>query len=82
MEVENKTFDFISIEHLFSVRQVVHVKFRNDDRPFTATVRGVHLYHGKVKYDLGLWLDDGGNSESDANDQTRIYNVDSAFVFK
>ena len=66
---------------LFELRQVVQVKFRKVDTPFTATIRGIHFYPGKVKYDLGLWLDDGGNSETEANDQTRIYNVDSCFVY-
>lgn len=40
----------------------------------SATVRGVHLYKGAVKYDLDIWLH--GNSS------TRIYNVDSNFVKK
>lgn len=37
-------------------------------------VNAVHFYHDKVKYDLKVM---GGNGE-----ETRVYNVDSAFVTK
>lgn len=40
--------------------------------PIYAQVHAVHFYAGKVKYDLEVF---GGNGEN-----TRIYNVDSAFV--
>lgn len=56
------------------VNQVVKVKFTEEMLPLTATVRGVHFYIGKVKYDLALWVGEGGN------DETRIYNVDSVYV--
>lgn len=58
--------------------QAVLLQFRKDDKPFAATVRGVHFYVGKVKYDLGLWLGDG--SVDDPEYETRIYNVDSCFL--
>lgn len=60
------------------INQVIHVQLRQKDEPFTATIRGVHFYPGKVKYDLGVWLGDGtiDNPES----ETRLYNVDSVFV--
>lgn len=58
--------------------QVVKVKFRENDEPFNATVRGIHFYPGKVKYDVGLWIGDG--SVDKPEDETRIYNVDSVFV--
>lgn len=64
----------------YQVDQVVKVKFKKEGESISATVRGVHFFRGKVKYDLGLWLDDGGVSESSSNDQTRIYNVDSMYV--
>lgn len=57
--------------------QVCKLQFRKDDKPFIATVRGVHFYVGKVKYDLGLWMGDG--SVDDPEYETRIYNVDSVF---
>lgn len=78
MEQNDIHYSYLS---LFSLNQVVKVRFRKDDKPFSATIRGIHFYPEKVKYDLGLWLDDGGNSESANNDQTRIYNVDSCFVY-
>lgn len=58
--------------------QVAKLKFRENDEPLTATVRGVHFYPGKVKYDLGLWLGDG--SVDNPEYESRIYNVDSVFV--
>lgn len=61
----------------FQPNQIIKVKFRNGDDPFTATVRGVHFYPGKVKYDIGLWLGDG--SVDNPESETRIYNVDSVF---
>lgn len=60
------------------VNQVVKLQFRKTDEPINATVRGVHLYSNKVKYDLGLWLGDG--SVDDPERETRIYNVDSEFI--
>jgi hypothetical protein len=58
--------------------QVCKLRFRREDVPLSATVSGVHFYIGKVTYDLGLWLGDG--SVDNPEYETRIYNVDSAFV--
>jgi hypothetical protein len=58
----------------YQLLQVVNVRLCKTDTPLTATVRGVHFYPGKVKYDLGVW------STDDTNTETRIYNVDSIFV--
>jgi hypothetical protein len=56
------------------LRQVVTVQF-NDDLPRAiGTIRGVHFFPGKVKYDVGIWLN------NNPEDETRIYNVDSCFV--
>lgn len=71
--------DEIILPSQFQPNQVVQVQFKKDDTPITATVRGVHFYPGKVKYDLGLWLGDG--SVDDPEIETRIYNVDSEFCF-
>jgi DNA-binding transcriptional regulator WhiA len=60
------------------VNQVIYLQFRKEDKPITATVRGIHFYRDKTKYDLGLWLGDG--SVDDPERETRIYNVDSEFV--
>lgn len=60
------------------VNQVVHFKFRPNDELFIGTIRGVHFYTGKVKYDIGLWLGDG--TIDDPETETRLYNVDSVFV--
>ena len=62
----------------FQVDQVVEVAFKKGGDAITATVRGVHFYRGKVKYDLGLWLGDG--SVDDPEIETRIYNIDSLYV--
>ena len=68
----------IDLPSQLQINQVAKVKFRKDDVPFTATVRGVHFFISKVKYDLGLWLGDG--SVDNPESETRIYNVDSVFV--
>lgn len=60
------------------INQVCVLKFRPDDKPIHATVRCVHFTASKVKYDLGLWLGDGTVDSPEY--ETRIYNVDSAFV--
>lgn len=62
----------------FQLKQVVCIKFNKGDKPLTATVRGVHFYNNKIKYDLGLWL--GNGSVDDPERETRIYNVDSDYV--
>ena len=80
-EVAQKGFESVSEIQLpsrFQPQQVVRLQFRKNDKPFLATVKGVHFYTGKVKYDLGLWLGDG--SVDDPETETRIYNVDSAFL--
>ncbi len=63
----------------YQVDQVVKLKLQKNGEPINATVRGVHFYRGKVKYDLGLWLGDG--SIDDPETETRVYNVDSLYVF-
>lgn len=70
--------DAIQLPSALQPNQVAKLQFREKDEPLTATVRGVHFYPGKVKYDLGLWLGDG--SVDDPERESRIYNVDSAFV--
>lgn len=42
------------------------------------TVRAIHIFLDRVKYDLGVWLGDG--SVDDPERETRIYNVDQEFV--
>lgn len=71
-------FTGVSLPNAFFVNQVVYLQFRKSDQPITSTVRGVHYYSNKVKYDLGLWLGDG--SVDDPERETRIYNVDSEFI--
>lgn len=61
------------------VNEVAKVKFK-ENCEFTATIRGVHFFKSKVKYDLGLWLGDGSTNNPEI--ETRIYNVDSVFVSK
>lgn len=68
----------IQLPSALQPNQVCYLKFRKDDAKIIATVRGVHFYIGKVKYDLGLWLGDG--SVDNPEYETRIYNVDSAFL--
>jgi len=60
------------------INQVVNVKWRENDSPFTATIRGVRFYKGKVKYDVGLWLGDG--TVDNPETEERVYNIDSVFV--
>lgn len=67
-----------SLPSAYQVDQVVSVQFKKDGDAINATVRGVHFYRGKVKYDLGLWLGDG--SVDDPETETRIYNIDSIYV--
>lgn len=63
---------------LFSISQVVKLKFKENQEAILATVKGIHFYEGKVKYDLGLWLGDG--SLDDPEWESRIYNVDSIHI--
>jgi hypothetical protein len=67
-----------SLPSTFQIDQVVSVQFKKGTYALNATVRGVHFYRGKVKYDLGLWLGDG--SVDDPETETRIYNIDSVYV--
>lgn len=60
------------------LNQVVNLKFRETDQPLTCTIRAIHFYINKVKYDLGVWLGDG--SVDNPETETRIYNVDSCFI--
>jgi len=59
----------------YSLNQVV-VFALPEKSPITCTIRGVHHYQEKVKYDLELWLNEEGNEVF-----TRIYNVDSKYVY-
>lgn len=81
MELDKSTKGFIQPIQLPSAlqpNQVAKLQFTKEMPPMTATVRAVHFYIDKVKYDLGLWLGDG--SVDNPEKETRIYNVDSAFV--
>lgn len=64
----------------FSLNEVVKFRLKDlhKDVEQLATVRGIHFYDGKVKYDLALWL--GNGSVDDPEWETRIYNVDSILV--
>lgn len=68
--------DHVMYPSRFEINQVVQVKFKTE--PITATVRGIHFYPGKIKYDLGLWLGDG--TVDNPEYESRIYNIDSIFV--
>jgi hypothetical protein len=59
-----------------TIGEVATVKFGDLTPHIPARVVGIHLYNGKVKYDLELaiFMDDGWIT-------TRIYNVDSNFVY-
>lgn len=50
-----------------------HVSFRlgEEATPMIAEIRGIHFFEGKVKYDLAVSVE--------ANEVTRIYNVDSCW---
>ena len=77
LSFKGDSHDSIQLPSNLQPNQVCKLQFRKDDKPFIATVRGVHFYVGKVKYDLGLWMGDG--SVDDPEYETRIYNVDSVF---
>lgn len=49
----------------------VFVRF-NEQSELTGAVHAVHFYAGKVKYDIDVFVD--------AENFTRVYNVDSAFI--
>lgn len=74
--IQERHNGYATYPSLFELNQVVRLKLKNEK--ITATVRGIHFYPGKVKYDLGLWLGDG--SVDDPEYESRIYNVDSIFV--
>ena len=57
----------------FSTNQ--YGEINTDTLALNGTVRGVHFYEGKVKYDIELfWTNENGGVH------TRIYNVDSLYV--
>jgi hypothetical protein len=62
----------------FTLRQVIKLKFKQDQGHVFATIRGIHLYEDRIKYDLAIWLGDG--SVDDPERETRIYNVESEFL--
>lgn len=81
MEADENSKGFIKPIQLPSnlqPNQVCYLQFRKEDKPFTATVICVHFTVSKVKYDLGLWIGEG--TVDNPEYETRIYNVDSAFV--
>ncbi len=75
---KEKWSNSIELPSALQPNQVCHLQFRKEDLPLIATVRCVHFTVSKVKYDLGLWLGEGGVDNADT--ETRIYNVDSIFV--
>lgn len=81
------TDEKIVLPSRFQPDDAVTVDF-TQDRKFTGVVTGVHFYKSKVKYDVDLVITnfvhgdpETGNPE-ETTIRTRIYNVDSAFVFK
>lgn len=76
METQIVEVQGIALPSACQIAQVVKVQFRQEDTPILATVRGVHFFTGKVRYDLELWLDVINGEET----YTRIYNVDSVFI--
>lgn len=75
-----KTNDHCVFPSKFGLNQVVKFKLKDKSKDVTtlATIRGIHFYEGKVKYDLALWLGDG--SVDDPEWESRIYNVDSLLL--
>lgn len=77
--------------HPLSYRQVAQLMFHSEMSPINVTIRGVHNYGKVIKYDLDLWLGDGSADGEGYKDEdtgilalqkrTRIYNIDSCFVF-
>lgn len=59
-----------------NIGEVVTLKFGDITGAIPAKITGMHLYSAKIKYDLELAVlfEDGWHT-------TRIYNVDSKFVF-
>jgi hypothetical protein len=62
----------------FTIKQVVKFKVKKDADYIYATVKGIHFYESKIKYDLALWLGDG--SVDDPERESRIYNVEVEFL--
>jgi hypothetical protein len=77
---KKKVKDHTMYPSLFSLKQVVKIKLKDvhKDIKQLATVKGIHFYEGKVKYDLALWLGDG--SVDNPEWESRIYNVDSLLL--
>jgi hypothetical protein len=71
--------ELIQLPSQCQINQVVYLQFRQGHEPITATIRAVHFYPGKVKYDLGLWLG-APSMGGDLEEETRVYNVDSIYV--
>lgn len=75
--------------HPLEYRQGAKLVFTPEMPPIKVTVRGIHTYGEVIKYDLDLWLDDeDGEGYVDEETgikmlqkRTRIYNIDSSFVF-
>lgn len=62
----------IKLPSAFTISDAVIVSFWNDLPKLRGLIHGVHFYEGKVKYDITVLGPD--------DMETRIYNVDSAFV--
>lgn len=58
------------------LNQVVNASFLKGKG--LCTIRGIHFFIDRVKYDLGVWLGDG--SVDNPERETRIYNVDQEFI--
>lgn len=69
-----KKADQIPSQHQIGdmVKFLINQNFGDNPYPFTAEVKAVHFYAGKVKYDLEIPIVD--------ESPTRIYNIDSCFV--
>jgi hypothetical protein len=69
---DGKQEDAVAFKSRYGTQRVV--AFQLDERmpKYTATVKAVRFYPGKVKYDLDIWLK--------GNTSTRLPNVDSVFV--
>jgi len=67
----------IQLPSALQPNQVAKLKFREKDEPLLCTVKAVHFYVGKVKYDVSLWL--GNGTVDNPEYESRIYNVDSIF---
>ena len=71
---EGDQSDSIQLPSMWQYGQVVHFRLDEAMPPYNATVKGIRFLKGKVKYDLDVWIGEGGNKVA------RLPNIDSAFV--